>query len=78
MTKRLQGKFLCCYFILYVSKILYLKRFNIWKSNLAYISKHNQEFQKGTHSFELGMNQYGDLVYFIRFDFFFKIFSNRT
>lgn len=39
-----------------------LKRFSIWKSNLDYISKHNKEFQKGIHSFDLGMNQFGDLV----------------
>jgi len=39
-----------------------IARFNIWKSNLAYINKHNQEHAKGIHSFDLAMNKFGDLT----------------
>ena len=39
-----------------------ISRFNIWKSNLNHINKHNQEFSKGVHTFDLAMNRFGDLV----------------
>lgn len=46
----------------FLSLMKFLIRFNIWKSNLAYINKHNQEHAKGVHSFDLAMNKFGDLV----------------
>ncbi len=39
-----------------------LRRFNIWKSNLDFIKKHNQDADKGLHTFWVKMNKFGDLT----------------
>jgi hypothetical protein len=36
-------------------------RFSVFKHNLDLIERHNKEAARGLHSFELGMNAYGDL-----------------
>ena len=40
-----------------------LKRRLIWESNVEKIDLHNQEHQKGKHSFQLKMNKFGDLTH---------------
>merc|ERR1719163_342137 len=40
-----------------------VQRLLIFKSNLNYIAKHNAEAEMGVHTFELGMNQFGDLTH---------------
>jgi RNA-binding protein YlmH len=37
-------------------------RLNIWKTNIDFINKHNSKFVQGLLSFEVGMNQFGDLT----------------
>lgn len=39
-----------------------LRRLNIWKSNLDFINKHNQEADKGIHTFWVKMNKFGDMT----------------
>ena len=39
-----------------------LMRFDIWRANLKFISKHNAEADEGKHTFWVGMNKFGDLV----------------
>ena len=34
-----------------------------WESNLKYIQNHNLEADRGVHTFWLGMNEYGDMVW---------------
>ncbi|XP_068107735.1 cathepsin K-like [Hyperolius riggenbachi] len=36
------------------------QRYNIWEKNMDFINTHNEEFKKGKHSYELGMNHLGD------------------
>ncbi|XP_064595748.1 procathepsin L-like [Liolophura sinensis] len=38
------------------------KRHQIWKTNLAYINRHNKEADKGRHSYRLGVNTYADMT----------------
>ena len=38
------------------------KRYEIWKSNLDYIEKHNKDASLGQHEYFLKMNCYGDMV----------------
>jgi|ERR1711998_177650 len=40
-----------------------LKRFNTFKDNLAMIEKHNAEFLKGLHTYELRLNEYAHLTW---------------
>lgn len=37
-------------------------RRDIWEANLDYINQHNDEFQRGEHSYTLGLNEFADLV----------------
>lgn len=37
-------------------------RRDIWEANLDYINQHNEEFQRGEHSYTLGLNEFADLV----------------
>jgi cathepsin L len=46
----------------YESIDIEVKRFNIWKANLEYITRHNLEAAAGKHTFQLGMNKFGDLT----------------
>jgi len=39
-----------------------LRRFNIWKSNLDFIKKHNEDADNGLHTFWVKMNKFGDLT----------------
>jgi cathepsin L len=39
-----------------------IARFNIFIENHAQIQEHNKGFQAGLHTFELGMNQFGDMT----------------
>jgi cathepsin L len=39
-----------------------LRRFNIWKLNLDFIKKHNEDAEKGLHTFWVKMNKFGDLT----------------
>ncbi|XP_013413907.1 cathepsin L1 [Lingula anatina] len=34
----------------------------VWERNLAYIAKHNREFDMGIHSYTLGQNEYADMT----------------
>jgi len=36
-------------------------RMNIWSENKAAIEKHNRQFNEGVHTFQLAMNEFGDL-----------------
>ncbi|PAA84028.1 hypothetical protein BOX15_Mlig026053g1 [Macrostomum lignano] len=40
-----------------------LMRRLIWEQNLQHIQKHNLEYDRGVHSYTLGMNQFGDLTF---------------
>jgi C1A family cysteine protease len=40
----------------------FFNRFRIFKANMEYINFHNQEHAWGNYSYELGMNQFGDLT----------------
>jgi cathepsin L len=40
-----------------------LMRRLIWEQNLQHIQKHNLEFDRGVHSYTLGMNQFGDMTF---------------
>jgi C1A family cysteine protease len=46
----------------YASNDEELRRFNIWKSNLDFIKKHNEDADKGLHTFWVKMNKFGDLT----------------
>jgi cathepsin L len=35
-------------------------RYNVFKTNLAQVEQHNEEYSQGQHSFYLGMNKFGD------------------
>jgi len=48
-------------------------RYNIWKKNLDFIENHNQRYSQGLVSFDLAMNQFGDLTN----EEFGKMFKNR-
>jgi cathepsin L len=37
-------------------------RYGVFKTNLAAVSQHNEEWANGVHSFKLGMNQFGDMT----------------
>lgn len=37
------------------------ERRDIWEANLDYINQHNEEFQRGEHSYTLGLNEFADL-----------------
>jgi len=37
-------------------------RYKIFLSNLQAIQAHNKEYENGQHSYEMGMNQFGDLT----------------
>jgi cathepsin L len=39
-----------------------LKRFNVWKSNSDFVTKHNTEADNGKHTFWVKMNKFADLV----------------
>jgi len=39
-----------------------ITRLNIWKTNTDFIDQHNLKFTQGILSFEVGMNQFGDLT----------------
>ena len=41
---------------------LYYCRREIWEANLDYINQHNEEFSRGEHSYDLGLNEFADLV----------------
>lgn len=54
-------------FDLLISSIYYLQldevmRRLIWEKNYKYIINHNMEFSQGLHTYELAMNQLGDMV----------------
>lgn len=34
----------------------------MWEANLDYINQHNEEFSRGEHSYNLGLNEFADLV----------------
>ena len=34
----------------------------MWEANLDYINQHNEEFSRGEHSYDLGLNEFADLV----------------
>ena len=36
-----------------------------WENNLKFIQKHNDEADKGLHTFKLEMNRFGDMVKFL-------------
>jgi hypothetical protein len=38
-------------------------RFAVFGRNLAFIHRHNDEFRRGKHTFELATNEYADLRY---------------
>merc|ERR1719274_81542 len=40
-----------------------VQRMMIFKANLNYIAKHNAEADMGVHTFELGMNEFGDMTH---------------
>ena len=46
----------------YVNSVEDATRFKIWKSNSAFVSKHNEEYKLGKHTFFVGMNQFADLT----------------
>ena len=46
----------------YLSSAEELVRFTIFRSNLNFINKHNEEAKSGMHSFFLKMNEYGDMT----------------
>ncbi|KAJ8322088.1 hypothetical protein KUTeg_000559 [Tegillarca granosa] len=37
-------------------------RRQIWEENLRYIEQHNEQADKGKHTYWLGMNEYGDMM----------------
>lgn len=39
-----------------------LCRREVWEANLDYINQHNEEFSRGEHSYNLGLNEFADLV----------------
>ena len=45
-------------------------RYGVFKNNLEIIEKHNQEYQKGRHTYRLGAN----VGLMKRFSFFFVVF----
>ncbi|XP_023657059.2 cathepsin S-like [Paramormyrops kingsleyae] len=46
----------------YPNKNEELKRREIWEKNLEMITQHNLEFSKGMHTYDLAMNDRGDLT----------------
>ncbi|KAA0703377.1 Cathepsin K [Triplophysa tibetana] len=53
-------------------KITYKREYNgldeesirqaIWEKNVLFIEAHNKEYEQGIHSYDLGMNQFGDMT----------------
>ncbi|XP_022306662.2 procathepsin L-like isoform X1 [Crassostrea virginica] len=37
------------------------ERREVWEANLDYINQHNEEFSRGEHSYDLGLNEFADL-----------------
>jgi len=46
----------------YSSSVEELQRYQIWKSNLDYVTQHNTDADNGKHTFWLGMNKFADLT----------------
>lgn len=46
----------------YSSSLEELQRFQIWKSNLDLVNKHNADADNGKHTYWLGMNKFADLT----------------
>jgi len=46
----------------YSSQFEHVQRYIIWKQNVAFIEEHNQLFLYGNVSFQVAMNQFGDLT----------------
>ena len=38
-----------------------LRRFEIWKTNLALVESHNQEAAEGVHGYTMAINEFSDL-----------------